>query len=75
MNLAHYYSSEYSHGHGDYWLGVLLALVFIALLVTLIAVLLRGVGTGQALDEAKRRYARGEITKKQLDEIKKELKK
>lgn len=80
QNLAHYYSKDYGNGWNDFaaWLTMLL---FIGVLALLVYLLIQGVsGKGpstldSALDEARKRYAKGEINKKQLDEIRKELKK
>lgn len=76
QNLAHYYSKNYENGWNDFaaWLMVLLFIGLIALLVYLFLQGLSNKGS-TALDEAKKRYAKGEITKKQLDEIRKELNK
>ena len=74
MFFAHYYGSDYHHGSGDYLWGLLFAVLFIALSIFLVVFLARGLHkTDDNLDVAKKRYAKGEIDKKQYEEIKKEL--
>ncbi len=71
------------YGHMmDYWGGgVIMWLLMLVLVVALVYFLVRGLGAGgwrlpppeTPLDILKKRYARGEITKEQFDEIKKDL--
>ena len=66
---------------GDNWAGPLFGLVFLVLLALVTVYVVRALTRNQAatqtrepLDIAKERYAKGEITKEELSEIKKELK-
>lgn len=84
MQLAHYGQYETFNGmHHDYaWVGFIFSLFFIALIVTAVYYLIRALSNNRSsqnsfrepLDIARERYAKGEITKAELDEIKKELK-
>lgn len=57
--------------------GMFMWIIFIALIAVVVYFLIKqskGMSHGEsALDIAKKRYARGEITKEELDEIKKNL--
>ena len=71
--------------YGGWWagLGIILMIIFWGLIIWLIVWAIRrsgagsGPGSGQVqqtpLDIAKTRYARGEITKEQFEQIKKDL--
>lgn len=84
--MIHYFAHGYGmdemgHGYGDTVWGWLLMIVIMALVVLGIILLVRFATGNQteankssALDVLKHRYAKGEITKKQFDEIKKDLK-
>jgi putative membrane protein len=70
------------YGYGGWWMifGVLLMIIFwggiIALIVWAVKRFTRGDGPGERhdpLDIAKERYARGEISKDQFEQIKKDL--
>ena len=88
MNLAHSLQgrqeSLYMQGHNgnDSWIGALVGLLFVALMIWLVFYVVRALTknnastatTREPLDFAKERYAKGEITAKELTEIKKELK-
>lgn len=72
---------EIGHGYGDNVWGLLLMIVMMTLVVLGIILLVRFASGNQteanksnALEVLKHRYAKGEITKKQFDEIKKDLK-
>lgn len=80
-SIAHGYGTdELSHGYSDNawgWLPMIVMMIIVALGVVL---LVRFASSNQtqtnkssALDILKQRYAKGEITKKQFDEIKKDL--
>lgn len=71
------------YGHMmDYWRGgVIMWLLLLVLIVVVVYFLVRASGAGgwrpspneTPLDILKKRYARGEITKEQFDEMKKDL--
>ena len=71
------------YGHMmDFWGGgVVMWLLLLVLVIVLVYFLVRGLGTGgwrpppseTPLDILKKRYARGEITKEQFEEIKRDL--
>jgi len=79
---AHGYGmNEMGHGYGDNPWSWLLMILIMALVVLGIILLVRFASGNQtkanksnALDVLKHRYAKGEITKKQFDEIKKDIK-
>lgn len=86
MQLAQYYQDygpmmdRWDHGS---WVGVVFGLLFFLLIVALAIYLFKAITSGhtsgqsqarEPLDIAKERYAKGEITKDELAEIKKELK-
>jgi putative membrane protein len=82
---ANYMDSDHMNGYehmmGPWGGGVLMWLLLLILVGVLIYILVRGLGPGgfgqapreTALDILKKRYARGEITKEQFDEMKKDL--
>ncbi len=72
---------EITHGYGDNTWGWLPMIVMMALVVLGIVLLVRFAAGNQtatnksnAMDILKQRYAKGEITKKQFDEIKSDIK-
>ncbi|OHB68275.1 MAG: hypothetical protein A2Y77_02175 [Planctomycetes bacterium RBG_13_62_9] len=77
--------NDHMDGYGhmmDYWGGgVVMWLLLLVLVAVLVYVLVKGLGAGGSgstpretpLDIVKKRYARGEITKEQFDEMKKDL--
>lgn len=76
-----YGMDEMGHGYGDNVWGWLLMAVMMTLVVLGVILLVRFASGNQseanksnALDVLKHRYAKGEITKKQFDEIKKDIK-
>lgn len=80
-NIAHYSDSYMSGMHGNEWVGLIWMILLLAfVLVAGLAAwrfLTRNGSTSMGrdpLDIAKERYAKGEITKSELTEIKKELK-
>jgi putative membrane protein len=86
MQFAQYYQNYGPMmdrwGH-DSWIGAVFGLLFFLLIVALAILVLKTVASGRTsvqphtrepLDIAKERYAKGEITKDELTEMKKELK-
>jgi putative membrane protein len=82
--MASYHCYEGIHEWGGWHIGgiilLVLLLVIIGLVVWGVMTLInhgssasRSMGGGDALDIAKKRYARGEISKEQFDQIKKDL--
>ena len=82
--MAWYHYHEGIHECGGWHVGAIIMLVLLLVIVGLVvwgvmtlvkhsASASRSMGEGDALDIAKRRYARGEITKEQFDQIKKDL--
>ena len=69
----HMYGYPYPN---DIWAWLMMALMTLAFIgvVVFIAHLLGRSDKNDPLEEAKRRYARGEISKKELEKIKKDLK-
>ena len=68
----------YGMGYGDMFIGLLFWILIIVVAYLLIKRLIEqnkthSVGGKSALDIAKERYAKGEITKEELEEIKKNL--
>jgi putative membrane protein len=72
----------YGHMMGPWGGGIFMWLLLLVLVVVLVYFLVRALGSGgsrptppneTALDILKKRYARGEITKEQFDEMKKNL--
>ncbi len=71
----------YGHMMGPWSGGIFMGLFLLVVVGVLIYFLVKGLGPGgfgqtpreTALDILKRRYARGEITKEQFDEMKKDL--
>ena len=65
---------------GDSWLGPIMMLLFIVIVTVAIILVIKSTNSNPAdsdkkpIDIAKERFAKGEITKDQLAEIKKELK-
>lgn len=82
MHLAHmtHYNDSGMPGHGDSWLSGLFGLFVLLILVGLVVYIVRTLANNRTdtapdpLDIAKHRYAKGEITKDELADIKKELK-
>lgn len=82
MYLAHMtrYNDTAMPGHGDSWQSDLFGLLVLLILVGLVVYIVRTLANNRSdtasdpLDIAKHRYARGEITKEELADIKKELK-
>ena len=85
MDFAQYYQhyGPMMHDGGGSWIGAVLGMLFFIFFVLLIMYVVRSLATGHhhghmnsrdPLDIAKERYAKGEITKEELTEIKKELK-
>lgn len=63
---------------GNFWFGGVIMWIFWVLLIILLVVLImkfagKGEGSEKPLDVLKKRYAKGEITKKQFDKMKKDL--
>ena len=88
MNMAWYDCHEHLHGcwgwHHGWHIGAIVMLVLLVVIIGLVvwgivaltkrgATVSRTEGEVDALEIAKRRYARGEITKEQFDQIKKDL--
>lgn len=86
MQFAQYYR-DYGPmmdgwGHENSWVGLIFSVLFLLLVVALAYYVIRAIGGHHSaqtqyrepLDIAKERYAKGEITKDELTEIKKELK-
>ena len=82
--MAWYHYHEGIHECGGWHVGAIIMLVLLLVIIGLVvwgvmtlvkhsASASRSMGEGDALDIAKRRYARGEITKEQFDQIKKDL--
>jgi|TARA_B100001250_G_scaffold330535_1_gene295442 putative membrane protein len=64
------------------WWGLLMIFFWIAVIIAVIVLVMRTLNSNgnadksdDALDILKKRYAKGDITKKQFDEIKKDIKK
>lgn len=82
MNLAYYhYGPMMNYGNGA-WVSAVFGILFFLLLVVMVIYVLRIIsnrssspGRQAPLDIARERYAKGEITKEELAEIKKELEK
>lgn len=69
------YFYGYPGGMGFGWLTMIISWVLVILIIVWLAHLVSGrTNKDSAWEIAKERYARGEITKKELDEIKKTLK-
>ena len=82
--MVWYHCHEGIHEWGGWHIGAIIMLVLLLVIIGLVvwgAVTLikhsspasRSMGEGDALDIAKKRYARGEISKEQFDQIKKDL--
>lgn len=79
--MAQYYSHDMMDG-GDWGWGLLMMLFWLAAIILIVALIIRGVhwqgnagGKGEDAQEiAKRRYAKGEITKEEFEQLKKDLK-
>lgn len=76
------FAQYYMMDGGDWGWGLLMMFVWILLIVLVVVLLFRGTGVlhgnnhtpgEDALAVAKRRYANGEITKEQFDQLKKDL--
>jgi len=79
--FAHGYMMDgRDYGHGESVWGWILMLLVMGLLVLAAVVIVRLVSSGSnntandAMDTLKHRYAKGEITKKQFEEMKKDIK-
>jgi len=79
------YFAHYGEGHmmdgGDWGWGVIMMLFWSVIIVLVIVLITKNLNSSKdtkndesALSIAKQRYAKGEITKKQFDEMKKDLK-
>lgn len=72
-------ADSWGHGHGGGVWGWLFALLMISLLILGVVLAIRLFTDGtrnydhDAMDTLKHRYAKGEITKKQFEEIKKDI--
>jgi putative membrane protein len=72
---------EYGHMMNYWSIGAVMWLLLLILVVVVVYFLVRGLGTGGSrptpsetpLDILKKRYARGETTKEQSDDMKKDL--
>lgn len=85
MQLAQYYRDYngpmmHDFSRSDNWMGAILGLVFLIVLVSLVIYIVKVLATHNQttqrdpLEIAKERFAKGEISKEEFAEIKKELK-
>ncbi|HLG90647.1 MAG TPA: hypothetical protein VI336_00570 [Candidatus Saccharimonadales bacterium] len=80
MHLAHY-SDGFHMDAGDWGFGLLMMLIWALVIIAIVFLLIRGIGgwsNQQSKDEdslsiAKKRYAKGEIDKKEFDQLLKNL--
>ena len=75
------YNGHHMDGYGWSW-GLLMMLFWALVIIFVVVLLVRGLASGQnsqaskddnSLTIAKNRYAKGEITKKEFDQLKKDL--
>lgn len=79
--FSHYYDGYHMMSGGDWGWGLLMMLFWAAVLIAIVVLIIRGFGTGRdgdhkandAVSIAKERYARGEITKKEFEQLKQDL--
>jgi putative membrane protein len=71
MMDGHYFAEE--SGYSFIWMLLFMLLVVLIVFALLSYTFKPGKNDGSALDEAKRRYAKGEIDKKEFDQLKKDL--
>lgn len=85
MNLI--YLGQYSNGYnmmdGSFGWSMLMMLFWVTIIVLIVVLVIRGIGSAGAnpgtkdegaLEIAKKRYAKGEITKIEFEQIKKDIK-
>lgn len=82
MQFFSHYNDGYSMMGGSDWSWALFMMLFwVVIFITLVVLVTRAVSTGQAdgqknndaISIAKTRYARGEITKKEFEQLRKDL--
>lgn len=80
MDAAYYHNGPMMTGGNGAWVSAVFGILFFLLLVVMVIYVLRimsnhspASGRREPLDIARERYAKGEITKEELAEIKKEL--
>ena len=81
QHLADYNGNPMMDGYGWSW-GLLMMLFWALVIIAIVVLLIRGLTSGpnnqagkddDSLTIAKKRYAKGEITKKEFDQLKKDL--
>lgn len=82
LQFFSYYNDGYRMMNGNDWgWGFLMMLFWAVILVLIVVLIVRGFGSGrgdgqkndQALSIARERYSKGEITKKEFEQLKKDL--
>ena len=77
------YLGQYSNGYnmmdGNFGWSMLMMLFWVTVIVLIVVLVIRGIASaganpGNALEIAKKRYAKGEITKIEFEQIKKDIK-